>query len=130
MSNSLPLTLEQLKIGLVRCAERWPDRIGLRGKMCDGSHADHCILGQISFDYGRCSGLAGTYAHPLFAASPDFRHGTALSNLLCRAAYLNNQGLPWRQIVIELGLVPGEQPAEIPAQIDRRVLTEKEEVHA
>ena len=100
-----PITLEQLKLGLVRAAERYPDRVGLFGRMCNGDHTDHCILGQVAFDAGVCNGQAGM-SQNLF-----WHMGDEPSCLRSRVQELNDRQVPWREIVLKLGLVPGEQPA-------------------
>jgi len=104
------ITQQQLEIGLVRCAERWPDRVGLTGRFNVHDCSDHCILGQIIHDLGLCCKVDHFY----------FVYGTTDEALISdnclayRAATLNNQGVPWGHFPKLLGLVPGKQPTTTP----------------
>ena len=104
-----PLMLEQIKLGLIRCAERWPERVGPRG--WTRGKDDYCIAGQVLVDAGlfmydeRGKGLVRSYP-----SQSLYEQTMEAIDLVGAAMILNDSGMPWRQIVLRLGLVPGEQP--------------------
>jgi hypothetical protein len=82
---------------IVRCAERWPDKIGPKGP-CNPEGTQWCLLSTIG------------------SLHPDEYHKirdepTAM-RLAERAFPLNDMGIPWGQIPKLLGLVPGELKEE------------------
>lgn len=98
------ITLKQLQYELVRCAEKEPERVGLKNLMAAHGCSDHCILGQVRHNTEGCGDL-------MWVTNMFVQGGREQQDLIIRAADLNNEGKPWGQIVRELGLVPGEQPA-------------------
>lgn len=93
-----------LETQIVRMGEKYPERVGLADRRCNEDCSDHCILGQIDHDHGRCM-IRGTCI--------IYRYDEAL-HLASSAAGLNNAGVPWGEIPKRLGLVPGEQPIDDP----------------
>lgn len=107
------MTRSELATWIVRMGERFPDRVGLPFVMATPDCSDHCIAGQISHDSGTCKGQRGWIFHwPDFMAWPE----DAVS-LMSKAVHMNNAGARWRDIPIELGLVPGEGDPEVEAPL-------------
>ena len=102
------LTLKQFELGIIRLAEKYPDRISRNfGGPCD----DHCIVHQLAHNAGSCWNEAslmgrwnGNWVNP------------EVFPLLSICVNLNNQHIPWGLIPRLAGIVPGEQPAEVPVQ--------------
>lgn len=100
-----PITLRQLELGIIRCAERWPDRVGLYGELSNADDSDRCIWGQMIHDF-----FGSSTAHGKWKAA----YGNSGHAILLNAIRLNNAGTPWGEIPRLLGLVPGEQPVSQP----------------
>lgn len=98
-----------LEMQIVRCGERWPERVGCNGRFQDSS-GDRCILGQIASD-------AGVVPESIECAMMFFGRSDDVRELARQAATLNNQGVAWGEIPKQLGLVPGELPIEAPAEL-------------
>jgi len=94
------MTLKELELAIVRVAEKWPDRIGPYGFI--GDCDSHCLLGQVLHDAGLCREINSILTH-----IPGANQRGTFSR---RVSILNDRRLPWGQIPIKLGLVPGEQP--------------------
>lgn len=112
----MPLTRKALEMAIVRCAERWPDRVGPRGW---GTVGNACLIGQCSLD------LAPGFLSPSaawFALIGDNETGSA-AMLGMKAASMNDSGSPWAEIARRLDLVPGEAPPE-PVVAQESVATE------
>lgn len=102
------LTRRSIEIGLIRVAERYPDRVGVSGHFfLDGEVG--CILGAIAAGVGIDSNWD---AREYFYGHEDYE----LRALASSAANLNNSGIPWGEIPRLLGLVPGEKPAEVESE--------------
>ena len=104
------ITYEQMKTALVRAAERWPDsrivKNGVEPYTCDqGSIVVNCLVGTALHDL----------TDPKFAYWPapaDLPIDERAASLIREVVLLNDDGVLWRDIVLRLGLIPGEQPAE------------------
>lgn len=107
------ITLKQLELGLVRAAERQPDRVGPQG-ILRNLHGGRCIVGQACFDAGVDAAgwslarriLTDGASRPIASVADDF---VPLARL---AAKLNDGGLSWREVVLALGLIHPEFPAD------------------
>lgn len=98
------MTVKELETWIVRMGEKYPDRVGpsVSRTIISG---ERCLLGQVCFELG--------------ADFDDFTDvtnyiGSSAKTLAYSAAGLNDKRVPWGQIPKRLGLIPGEQPAELP----------------
>jgi len=98
------ITLDQLKLGLIRCAECWPEARVLNPN-------GNCIIAQVVSDMDeRFSGPLGqpSFSYLICVDALSVDHAA----LVLHAITLNDTATSWREIVKQLGLVPGEYPAE------------------
>lgn len=102
------ITKQHVIMGIIRCGEREPNRIGLRGRLSNANLfdgrpcTDHCVMGQFLHDLGCCDFKNAVLNDP---------DGSA-HEIWFEAVQLNNAGVRWGEIPKQLGLVPGESPAE------------------
>jgi hypothetical protein len=106
------VTRKELELALVRVAEKYPDRVGLKGIYHDYGvdGGEHCMIGMVDFQLtgDACPGVFHRLTGKYFPEDVD----PEIMMLFKHVGTLNDSGMPWGQIVKELGLVPGEQPAE------------------
>ncbi len=110
------MTRDELAIWIVRMGEKYPKRIGISGlfRAHPSSHHDFCILGQIGVD----GGVSTSLEEVAFCKAIGLVTGWSFNEPLARAAAnANDAGMPWGEIPLALGLVPGEQPAEQPESV-------------
>ena len=95
---------------IVRCAERWPDRIGPAGAYGGRGEDDVCLIITISREayYGYLDSVCG----------PGSTEARAIAT---KAMRLSDGGVPWGRIPLLLGLVPGELKEEVTCETDSRV---------
>lgn len=109
------LTRQQLELGIIRCAERWPDRVGLFNRAWD-KHGNTCIMGRIVLDAGFVPSEVEFKPGGIDGSKTVHAEGWDLADRVVR---LNNLGVRWGAIPKLLGIVPGETPelAPVPEEV-------------